>query len=98
MGGCVSSRQGFGLDGAILPLGSRLLYREWIEETPQDIPEHSSCNIRVLTWNVLSQQLAKGFDRVNPDVLTWQHRQELLSQALFRTTDFGEPFWDVICL
>ena len=81
--------------------------RQWVDEPSQTqtATDSKSCQIRVLTWNVLAQQLtgiAKGdsiaFDRVNPAVLTWDHRKELLCQEFFKKDANDEPFWDVICL
>ena len=65
-------------------------------------------NVRVLSWNVLAQQLTynmedgrrvSAFEQVKDEYLEWKHRAPLFKQEFFKRDDkTGELFWDVICM
>lgn len=41
-------------------------------------------SLTILTWNILSSQLAINFPAVNPDYLEWSYRKHLIFEEFFR--------------
>lgn len=101
--GCCESRDGAGK-------GVKLQPRQWLSldsaASTQDV--ESTTRVRVLTWNVLAQQLThnivdgnrvSSFEKVPDEYLEWEHRKPLFEQEFFkRDQKTDELFWDVICM
>ena len=98
--GCASARDGVA--------GVKLMARNWVKTSDTVVDNVTTSSVRILTWNVLAQQLTfnmedgkkvSAFEKVNDEYLDWKHRAQLFEQEFFKKDPVtGKLFWDVICL